>query len=517
MRKPVVDRSRIMEQVMPLIRATLASTRLSELTDGELLSRFVSVRDDEAFNELVRRLGPVVLGVCQRILGPGPDAEDAFQVTFMVLVRRADIVRPPGRIAAWLHGVAALTARKARAVRTRRQAHEAAVARVARVERGSQVDPGLAGVLDEELERLPERFRLPLILCEVHELTITRAAVELNWPVGTVASRLSRGRARLAARLSRRGVAGVVVLGAGGLSRVSAASLPMRLFTWACSATGSGGVVPPGGESLLNEVLRAMTGNKIPAVCVSSLVAVVVVVAVVLSGDEVSTATAVSIPATKAVEPKEPLDRVRLDNLFPLLKEEVVKADLGLTAEQNQKLQEIYADAKRRREAALEPLKDKPQVPVPVEILERSLVPDGIDPEFDKAAVDTVLMPAQVRRLKQISIQVMGPAALLDRYAIRALGLTAAQEDQIAELLRLLPYGTIIAERPDGTIIDRGVEKIEWVWVEVLKVLTPGQRALWDAMTGKTLSTVDVRAIRIRSRLSTSVTEKIWPTKQRGE
>lgn len=116
----MAQRRKTITALLPLVRATLASVRLGGLTDGELLTRFVASRDETAFAELVRRLGPTVPDVCRSMLRHADDAEDAFQMAFMVLARKAHTVRPPGRVAAWLHGVALLLARKARVRRAYR-------------------------------------------------------------------------------------------------------------------------------------------------------------------------------------------------------------------------------------------------------------------------------------------------------------------------------------------------------------------------------------------------------------
>ncbi|VTR92103.1 sigma-70 family rna polymerase sigma factor : RNA polymerase sigma factor, sigma-70 family OS=Singulisphaera acidiphila (strain ATCC BAA-1392 / DSM 18658 / VKM B-2454 / MOB10) GN=Sinac_4264 PE=4 SV=1: Sigma70_r2: Sigma70_r4_2 [Gemmata massiliana] len=292
-----------------LVRATLSSVRLAELSDGELLVRFVVTRDNELFAELVRRLGPTVLGVCRRLLGTGPDAEDAFQVAFMVLVRRAGSVRPPGRVAAWLHGVALLTARKARHVRNRRAARESRPdAPVERAGPCREWEPDLAEVLDAELDRLPAKYRLPVVLCEVRELTVAQAAAELGWPVGTVASRLSRGRAALANRLRRRGVTvGSVLFATGGI-RAATAQVPAHFIGAAVRAADTGGTVSSAVTlPLLNEVLRTMTLSQVRMVG-----ACVLVTAAVLGGfGLLRTTVGAAAPSLEnpAVAKKEPLNR----------------------------------------------------------------------------------------------------------------------------------------------------------------------------------------------------------------
>src|SRR5262249_13966026 len=161
----------------------------------------------------VHRHGPMVWGVCRRVLRDHHDAEDAFQATFLVLARRADSVVPREKVGNWLYGVAYQTARKARATRARKRIREAegpgapepqAVAQARRDD--------LAEVLDHELSRLPDKFRTPIVLCELEGKTHGQAAEQLGWPVGTVSGRLSRAKALLAERLSRRGVS---VAGAG--------------------------------------------------------------------------------------------------------------------------------------------------------------------------------------------------------------------------------------------------------------------------------------------------------------
>jgi RNA polymerase sigma factor (sigma-70 family) len=178
----------------------------AEPTDGELLGRFAKVRDRAALELLVRRHGPMVLGVCRRLLGPGPDADDAFQATFLVLVRKGATLRRPGLVANWLYGVALRVARKARALgRRRRDREEPMIDLPARA--ADLADHELRYVLDIELDRLPEKYRAPIVLCHLEGHTLDEAARMLGWPKGTVAGRLSRGRDQLRGRLARRGVA----------------------------------------------------------------------------------------------------------------------------------------------------------------------------------------------------------------------------------------------------------------------------------------------------------------------
>lgn len=177
--------------------------------DAELLARYAADRDPEAFTELVRRFGPLVFGVCRRTLGPGPDADDAFQATFLALARSAGRVRHGVALPAWLHRVAVRTAGKAR---SRRQT----VVPLAEV--ADRDDPfaevtwrEVRRLLDAELDRLPERYRGPVVLCLLDGLTRDEAARRLGCSLNTVKRRLDAGRELLRDRLTRRGLGGVAV------------------------------------------------------------------------------------------------------------------------------------------------------------------------------------------------------------------------------------------------------------------------------------------------------------------
>jgi RNA polymerase sigma factor (sigma-70 family) len=193
--------------VLDHVRRTALREQDAACTDGELLTRFLARRDEAAFEALVRRHGPMVLGVCRRILGSHADAEDAFQATFLVLIRKAASIRPRERVANWLHGVALHTAQKARAVAARRREKERQAGDMHRPTTPDDRWGELLPLLDQELRRLPDRYRLPIVLCELEGKTHQEAARQLGWPIGTVSGRLSRGRALLAYRLKRQGAA----------------------------------------------------------------------------------------------------------------------------------------------------------------------------------------------------------------------------------------------------------------------------------------------------------------------
>src|SRR5262245_46039862 len=152
--------------VLRFLRRIAASDRAGETPDAQLLARFIAQRDEEAFAGLVERHGPMVFGVCRRVLGDTPDAEDAFQAAFLVLARRARSVSRPELLGNWLYGVAYRTALKARADAARRRARERQVPAVDVAESADEAARrDLRRVLDEELHRLPDRYRAPLVLC----------------------------------------------------------------------------------------------------------------------------------------------------------------------------------------------------------------------------------------------------------------------------------------------------------------------------------------------------------------
>ena len=178
---------------------------VEEPSDRQLMERFAAARDADAFAALIRRHGPMVLGVCRRVLGHEQEAEDAFQATFMVLVRKGGSLRQPELLGNWLYGVAYRIAHKAR---TRMVRHR---------DQPLQVDPmtttdphadlflqELRGLLDEELKALPAKYRAPLVLCYLEGLTNEEAARRLHWPSGSMSYRLARGREMLRERLRAR-------------------------------------------------------------------------------------------------------------------------------------------------------------------------------------------------------------------------------------------------------------------------------------------------------------------------
>jgi RNA polymerase sigma factor (sigma-70 family) len=200
-------------------------------TDGQLLEAFVRLRDSPALEALVRRHAPMVWGVCRRALANHYDAEDAFQTTFLVLVRKAASIRSRELLANWLYRVAYMTSRKAKQRAAIRSAHETQPGTmpepaVAPHEPGC--GPDLRDVLDEEVGRLPDKYRVAVVLCDLEGRGRSAVARQLRLPEGTVASRLARGRALLAKRLTRRGVD----LSAAALT----AALPRQAVSGAVSA-----------------------------------------------------------------------------------------------------------------------------------------------------------------------------------------------------------------------------------------------------------------------------------------
>jgi RNA polymerase sigma factor (sigma-70 family) len=236
-------------------------------TDKVLLERFTRQQDEAAFAALVRRHGPMVLGVCQRILHHSQDAEDAFQATFLVLVRKTGSLARPELLANWLYGVACRTALNARAEAARRRACERPVADRP-VEGTAEVDwHDLRPVLDEEVNRLPTLYRVPFVLCYLEGMTNDEAGRRLGCPKGTILSRLARARERLRVRLARRGLtlaAGLFAavltekINAAALSAALADSTTRAAMQFAAGKAATAGAVSAKVAALTTEVLRTM-------------------------------------------------------------------------------------------------------------------------------------------------------------------------------------------------------------------------------------------------------------------
>jgi RNA polymerase sigma factor (sigma-70 family) len=250
------------------------------LRDAELLGRYVDRRDEAALAALVNRHGPMVWGVCRRLLGHY-DAEDAFQATFIVLVRKASSIAHGEAVGNWLYGAAHQTALQARRSAARRRAREVQVTEMPDAEAPQERWADLQPLLDEELSRLPDHYRTVIVLSDLEGRTRKEVAAQLGCPEGTVASRLVRARAMLAKRLTQRGLA----LSGGALAAVlsqnaASAGVPASVLFSTIKAANlfaaGQAVISSKVAALAEGVLKAMLLNKLkPALAVLVVVAMV--------------------------------------------------------------------------------------------------------------------------------------------------------------------------------------------------------------------------------------------------
>jgi RNA polymerase sigma factor (sigma-70 family) len=268
-------------RLMPKLRRVALAEAVSNRTDGQLLGAFVNDRDADAFAGLVRRHGPMVLGVCRRVTGNHTTADDAFQAVFLVLARRAAAVKPREQVGNWLYGVAYRTAIKARAVQARRWSREKQVDVMPEPTASSPPDvwSDLQPVIDEELARLPDNLRLPIVLCDLEGRAQREVAKHLGVPPATLATRLASARRMLAQRLTRRGVtlSGGALAGLltthGTVAAVSH-SLAYGLAQAAESVAGGGiatSLVSSHAIQLSEGVIRMMLLTKLKAIAVTAL------------------------------------------------------------------------------------------------------------------------------------------------------------------------------------------------------------------------------------------------------
>jgi RNA polymerase sigma factor (sigma-70 family) len=273
----------------------MAAEALADQSDRELVARFLTCRDETVFEAFVRRHGPMVYRVCWRVLQHAHDAEDAFQATFLLLAQKLPTVRNRDSLASWLHGVAQRAALKAKTQAAKRRRHE----KQASVSRAVPPDDvpwrELRTMLDAELAQLPEKWRLPLILCYLEGRTQDEAAAQLRCSKSTFFRRLDQARAALGRRLTRKGLVGPAALSAVLLSDcVASAALPPELIrstAQAAAGVATGNTAPAG---MISAKVAALTEGVLQAMLVTKLkiaAAVLLALSVVITG-----AAALAVP-----------------------------------------------------------------------------------------------------------------------------------------------------------------------------------------------------------------------------
>ncbi len=430
--------------VIPRLRG-VALVSHGTLSDAELLDRFVSRHDEMAFEVIVRRHGPMVFAVCRRVLRQVQDAEDAFQATFLVLAHKAATVSPRNKLAGFLHGVAHRTALKARHRAVRRSEVEKKVP-----PRGlepmqpdtnwDEVEP----LLDQELAGLPERYRLPIILCDLEGRLRTEVAVTLGCSEGTLSSRLTRGRRLLADRLKRRGVrlsGAAIAIVLAERSTVLAeplirATVPAALSVVSTSAA-AGCAVSPSVADLATGVMKSMFLKKLQTVAVATFVAFAVA-ALALTGLVADRSEAAPVPAGAPVPEAKGGDELPPDLNGRLLMNRKVIKDLKCDMDQFDRIMDLLEDAEKKAaqksSEAMNQIKFNVQNgnPAAIEQMFKDAQEEG-EKEFRKvvSVATGTLTPAQRKRLREIDLQARGPAAFTTPAVAKALDLSAKQKEQM--------------------------------------------------------------------------------------
>ena len=272
------------------------------LTDGQLLERFGARRGaaaEPAFEALVERHGPMVLRACRSILRDEHEAQDAFQATFLVLARKAGslAIRADGSLAPWLYRVGSRVALRARTTSARRRTAERHAAEIATARSAVEEPSGLGPTLCEEIDRLADRYRAAVILCDLEGQTYEEAARRLGCPVGTIKSRLARGRERLRSRLARRGLAPALIVRTAMMPTASRAAIAPALVGSTSRLAiefAEVGMVPASSGALARGFLEGMMMTKIKTAGV-----------VLAAGLLATSAGAIAILAAGSQEPKE--------------------------------------------------------------------------------------------------------------------------------------------------------------------------------------------------------------------
>ena len=503
------------------LRRAMAAEALTGVSDQELVERFRSARDEAAFRAVIDRHGPMVFQVCRRVLSTRADVEDAFQATFLVLVRRGRTIRRQGSLASWLHGVARRTALKLRTEAARRRRREERVARPIAAAVADDTPWGeLRAILDDELGRLPVGCRSALVLCYLEGRTQDEAASQLGVSKSTLRRNLDRGRDLLGRRLARRGVTLGAVLSARLLTDCAdgAALPPALLVRTAASAshTAAGCAAP---ASVLSARVAALTDGVTRAMLYAKYKTVVTLLACGLAlGVGIGhfgprTATAQDPPPAAARAPAAPdIDPIDPDLVF----DPDVQKQLRLSPNQVRQLTEAKARGtdksadQAKRVAEIDQRIQKLQEEINRLSGERKTAHRAVhkaQTEQVRAAIPTVLSRDAVQELRQLTIQRMRLSDVLLNAKVRTrLDLNDEQVKKIQELSdkNKGPYWAFVnsgLSRPTETSwVDLVHSDISFSFArvmltdglndesraELLKVLTPDQREDLERLSGMT-------------------------------
>jgi RNA polymerase sigma factor (sigma-70 family) len=339
-----------LSRVVRNLRALSLSANIPGLTDGQLLDLFISRRDETAFEALLSRHGAMVLGTCRRLLGNIHDAEDAFQATFLILVRKAHSVVPRDMVGNWLYGVACRTALRVRTAAVKRRAKESKVP--GRQPATEHAWSDLLPILDTELKALPDKYRAAVVLCDLEGKSRTVAARQLGLAVGTLSTRVARGRALLARKLVRHGmIFSSAALAVTLAATPTAACVPPLLFMKTVQAVAgyaaselAAGVVSAKVAALMEGVLKTMFLNKLKLATAMLLAVTMIGTAVGYFSGPLSATGEASVPAgaeapRQAADEPVPDDRTswRTENFLVDAPTAEIARQVGAAAERQRK------------------------------------------------------------------------------------------------------------------------------------------------------------------------------------
>jgi RNA polymerase sigma factor (sigma-70 family) len=502
------------------LRQAMAAEALAGTPDRELVERFRADRDGAAFRALVERHGPMVFQVCRRALPCHADVEDAFQATFLVLVRRGHAIRRQASVASWLHGVAHRTALKLRTEAARRRRREDRVAEGRSTAMTDETPWGeLRGVLDDELARLPAGCRTALVLCYLEGRTQDEAAAALGLSKRTVQRHLDRGRELLGRRLARRGIALGAVLGARLVSDCAGAAAPSRALVMRTAAAARpsahpaghaapAGVVSPRVAALSDGVTKSMLYAKYQSVAVVLACGLALGIGIREFGPPSAAAQDPAPPtavktAGADIEPIDP----------NLVFDPEIQKQLKLSANQVQKLADARdkagasAGEHSKKVAAIDQRMKELQAEIERLQQERNTAQAAVDKAQAggvKAAIPKVLSRDAVAQLRQITIQRMRLSDVLLDARVRArLDLSDEQVKKIQELAEKSSEGGWLSDRKvlartvgaaDRLMLSAHRTEVVNVYIglkgadraELLKVLTPEQVDALQRLSGMT-------------------------------